>query len=100
MKKVLDQRAVHICCKSEYLLMNAAMDGNYVPAGRRPGAGTPNAHTLHGERGWGAEVKRNEIRALYEKIYGRLTVHPLYTDDSSEFIVRHLYDEDCGEYAR
>ncbi len=87
--------AADYCCKSEHLLMNAAVDGNYVPAGCQPGAA---GHEIHRERGWSAEVKRNELRTLYEKTYGRLSVRPLYTDDSAEFIIRHLYDDDCGEF--
>jgi hypothetical protein len=90
--------AADYCCKSEYLLMNAAFDGKYVPAGWRRCPGSTDAHEIHEARGWSAEAKRSEIRTLYEKAYGKLTVRPLYTGDSAEFIIRHLFDEDCGEF--
>jgi hypothetical protein len=90
--------AADYCCKSEYLLMNAALDGNYVPTGWRSDATGFDKHQINGERGWKAEAKRNEFRALYETTYGKLTVRPLYTDDVSEFVVRHLSDEDCGAF--
>jgi hypothetical protein len=90
--------AADYCCKSEYLLIDAAADGNYRPPAPPSGTARPCAVEIPSTRIWGAEGKRHEIRAIYEATCGKLTVRPLYTDDSGEFIIRHLCAEDCGEF--
>jgi hypothetical protein len=51
------------CRNSEYMLMHAAHDGDYVPAGWEPGPDSCDVHEINERRGRNAERKLDEIRS-------------------------------------
>jgi hypothetical protein len=61
--------AATYCRNSEYMLTHAARAGCYVPDGWEPGRGYADAHEESEDCGFEADMKRDEIRWLYWKIY-------------------------------
>lgn len=64
--------AAEYCADSEYMLMQAARDDRYTPRWWRPDCICPDAHEESEERGLRAANKRDEIRDVYAKIYGKI----------------------------
>jgi hypothetical protein len=58
--------AADYCRNSEYTLMHAARDGEYVPEGWLPGPDSCDVHEINEERAWQADRKLDEIRGRCE----------------------------------
>ena len=60
--------AADYCCRTEYILMEAAREGEYIPAGWTPAADQPDIHEINEARWVEAGDKVDLIRALHEKM--------------------------------
>src|SRR5579864_7696855 len=64
--------AAAYCANSKYMLIQAARDDCYTPTWWRPDCICPDAHEESEDRGLRAADKRDEIRDVYAKIYGKI----------------------------
>jgi hypothetical protein len=64
--------AAHYCRQSEYVLMEAARDRNYVPPAWQPGSDSPDVHEINEARSLKADRKLDEISELWQREFGEI----------------------------